>query len=268
MNTYKSKLFSSNWQSKQNTKAQILLIHGLGDHSGRYKHLVEYLTKWGADITAFDLYGHGKSIGKRGHINSYNIIMDEINYYLSKIKQENSNQPVILYGHSMGGNIVLNFCLKNSPNINAVIASSPAIHPAFKSSMLQLTLAKILYPIFPSLTIKNSLNLNTISRDKAIIEDYKKDPLVHNQISIKLGLDIIKHGEWALENSHKLHIPGLIIHGDKDEITDHDASQTFSNNSTNCTFKSFKDGYHELHNDIDKELVFSKISNWISTIIS
>ena len=114
--------------------------------------------------------------------------MDEINYYLSKIKQENRNQPVILYGHSMGGNIVLNFCLKNSPNINAVIASSPAIHPAIKSPMLQLTLAKILYPIFPSLTIKNSLNLNSISRDKAIIEDYKKDPLVHNKISINLAI--------------------------------------------------------------------------------
>ena len=265
---YKSKLFSSNWKSKQSTKVQILLIHGLGDHSGRYKHLVDHFTKWGADITAFDLYGHGKSIGKRGHISSYSILMDEINYYLDKIKEENSNQPVILYGHSMGGNIVLNYCLKNSPSINGMIASSPAIRPAFKSSSIQLTIAKILYPILPSLTINNRLNLYNISRDKAIIQKYKDDPLVHNQVSVKLGLDILKHGEWVLENSNRLHIPGLIIHGDKDEMTDHDASQTFSNNSTNCTFKSFKGGYHELHNDIEKELVFSNITDWISTIIN
>ena len=111
MNLYESQLFHANWVSKQKTKVHFVLIHGLGDHSGRYQSLKNYLLDWGADITVFDLYGHGKSVGKRGHIESYSILMDEIDYYLNKITK-NSNHPIVLYGHSMGGNIALYYCLK------------------------------------------------------------------------------------------------------------------------------------------------------------
>ena len=265
---YTSKLFTRNWKSSKDIKALILLIHGLGDHSGRYEYLVKYLTKWGAHITAIDLHGHGKSSGKRGHIPSYNLVFNDISNAIIKLKKVNNTLPVFLYGHSMGGNLVINYSLRENSNINGIIASSPAIRPAFTSSTLKLMLAKILYPIYPSLTLNSGLELTGISRDKSIIEAYKNDPLVHSHVSIRLALDILKNGEWALENSQKLKIPGLILHGDKDILTDHDASKTFANKSSVCKFNSFKGGYHELHNDIDKEIVFSKITDWLSEVIA
>ncbi len=256
-------LFQQSWKTEQQAKAHLLLIHGLGDHSGRYTHLINFLMTWGANLTAIDLQGHGKSPGKRGHFLSYNSVMDDIDYTLQSLQEENDGLPTFLYGHSMGGNLVLNFCLRKKPNISGVIAASPALKPAFTPPWYKILPAKILYTLLPQLTIPNGLDLMGVSRDQSVIEAYTKDPLVHDRISVQLAVDLLESGKWALDNAHKLQLPALLLHGDADSLTHHDSTESFTNNNKQAIFESFRGAYHELHNDWDKEEVFLKIGKWL-----
>ena len=256
-------LFQQCWKTEHPAKAQILLIHGLGDHSGRYSHLVNFLNNWGANITAIDLQGHGKSPGKRGHFHSYDSVMDDIENALQQLQREDDSLPVFLYGHSMGGNLVLNYCLSKNPQIQGVIATSPALRPTFKPPIYKTLPAKILYPILPGFTVPNGLDLKGVSRDHSVIDAYKNDPLVHDRISVQLAVDLLESGEWALENAHLLQLPALLIHGDVDSLTHHDTTKAFAQKSASSTFVSFPGAYHELHNDIDKEKAFERIAEWL-----
>ncbi|MDP6936456.1 MAG: alpha/beta hydrolase [Candidatus Marinimicrobia bacterium] len=256
-------LFQQAWKTKLPTKAHVLLIHGLGDHSGRFSHLVNFLNNWGANLTAIDLQGHGKSPGKRGHFHSYNSVMDDIERTLQKLQREADSLPVFLYGHSMGGNLVLNYCLRKCPQIKGVIATSPALKPAFKPPLYKTLPAKILYTILPGFTVPNGLDLTGVSREPSVIDAYKNDPFVHDRISVQLAVDLLDSGKWALENAHLLQLPALLLHGDADTLTHHDATKAFAQKSDSSTFESFTGAYHELHNDLDKEKVFDTIVEWL-----
>ena len=256
-------LFQQCWKTEHPEKVQLLLIHGLGDHSGRYSHLVSFLNNWGASITAIDLQGHGRSPGKRGHFLSYDSVLDDIENVLQGLQREDNPAPVFLYGHSMGGNLVLNFCLRKNPQIQGVIATSPALKPAFNPPIYKTLPAKILYPFLPGLTVPNGLDVTGVSRERSVIDAYYNDPLVHDRVSVQLAMDLFESGKWALENAPLLQLPALLLHGDADTLTHHDSTKAFAQKSNASTFVSFPGAYHELHNDIDKEKAFEKIAEWL-----
>ena len=248
----------------EKSKFSILLIHGLGEHSGRYSHVIEKFNKNQISVFTLDTRGHGKSEGKRGHSPSFSQLMDDIQLFIQVVKPLASGQKRILYGHSMGGLLVTSYAiLKSASNVDGLIVSSPALQPAFTPPKLKIVLGQIFQYILPSLTLNNELDVNGISRNKDTINSYLNDSLNHDQLSIKLGLDLLKYGEFCLENFQSIKIPIILFHGKKDSLTSYNASEsTLKLNLKNLQFYGYENAYHELHNEEEFIDFFNKIISW------
>jgi acylglycerol lipase len=258
------KVFYQKWLPEQEAVGIIALVHGLGEHSGRYTHVAEFFTSQGFGIVAVDTYGHGQTTGKRGHADSMESYMEQITHLLDLAKQTIPNKPVFLYGHSMGGALVLNYLFRYKPVINGLIATAPAVRPGFKPPKLLLIIGKIARLIAPSFTQANSLDLEKLSHDREVIEKYKADPLVHTQISGMVGISLIEWGEWLLKNAKHSSVPILLMHGTQDNLTSYEASKLLAAQlSGDVTFKSYENLYHELHNEFEKQTVFNDMLAWI-----
>lgn len=255
--------FTRHWRKEGSIKGALALIHGLGEHSGRYQHVASTLTEAGLAIMAFDLQGHGKTEGKRGHILSYSSLLDGIDELLSQLQEEYPDRPLFLYGHSLGGNLVLNYSLSYPKRLTGVIATSPWLRLAFTPSPLKVLLGRLIHRIYPSFSQKNSIVEGTLSHGEDVEEAYREDPLVHNQISARLFFQAYDKGIWALENASSLETPLLLLHGTGDRITSWKASRLFSQRARDCTFKAWENLYHELHHEIEKERVLSCITRWL-----
>ena len=253
--------------SVKNSDKVILLIHGLGEHSGRYLNLIQDFNDKNLSVFTIDIRGHGKSEGKRGHAPFYEQLMSDIQYFVQHVTNKTSNQKHFLYGHSLGGNLVINYSLQKDEKINGIIATSPYIKSAIKQPRIKLFMAKLFQKLIPSLTLNNGLDINGISRNLQVVEDYVNDPLNHDQISVQLGLDIISSGIYALENSQDIAVPMLVFHGKKDRLTSYNSSEKLVENSgSNVQFIGFKNAYHEIHNEPEKEELLRNIFDWINLI--
>ena len=260
---YKTRFFGQYFEAK-NTKAVVVLVHGMGEHSSRYKeYVIPTLVKNDFSVVTFDHFGHGKTSGKRGHNPNFEAVLTSISKAIEKAKAVFPEKPIFLYGHSMGGNAVINYVLRKEHSLTGVIATSPFLKLAFQPPAWKLSIGKILQKIAPSITMGNELNPNDISRDKVEVEKYKNDPLVHNKISPNFSLTFIDTGKWAIENASKLKIPMLLLHGTDDKIIAYKGTEAFSKNTTNATLKLYKNGYHELHNDLCKEELMNDIIGWL-----
>lgn len=259
------KLFCQSWQTKNALKGVIVLIHGLGEYSGRYVELADLFTRHGYHVHAFDLRGHGKSEGKRGHIPSYDCVMHDIEQYFMGVQSQYESLPIFLYGHSMGGNLAINFLLRKVPELAGVIATSPALRPGFRPPIWKRAVGQIVRFIWPSLTLKNGLDPKALTRSPSVEHYYEKDPLVHSRLSVELGLSILESGEWAIEHAHEIHAPLYLIHGKKDRITSPDATQEFIERAeqTPIFFHLYENMYHELHNEPEREMVLENIIAWL-----
>ncbi|HKZ44463.1 MAG TPA: lysophospholipase [Anaerolineales bacterium] len=246
-------------------RAVVCLVHGLGEHVGRYDHVGEVLTKAGFAMLGFDLRGHGRSEGPRGHTPSYQAIMDDIRIFITQAKDRFDGKPIFLYGHSLGANLVINFTLREKPEIRGVIATGPWLELAFKPPSAQVLLAKVMAGIFPGLTQPNGLDTSALSRVPAVEEAYINDPLVHNKISAKLFLETYQAGLWALEHASEFPIPLLLMHGTADRICSVEASRKFAQSNPEKVEGSFFDGwFHEIHNEADADLVFSRMIEFLN----
>ncbi|WP_299181012.1 alpha/beta hydrolase [uncultured Aquimarina sp.] len=259
----KYKIFAQYWLP-DNCKGIILLVHGMGEHSARYEDYLipELLAKHIAVIT-YDNFGHGKSSGKRGHCPNYNSLMDVINTVYQKSREIVNKLPVFLYGHSMGGNLVINYLIRKKAEVTGVIITSPFLRLAFQPPKWKITMGRVFQKIVPSMTLPSGLDVKAISRVTDEVEKYKNDPLIHDRVSPNFTLPIIEAGIWAISKATLVEKPVLIVHGTEDQITDYRASQEFAEKNDLISFIPFKGGYHELHNDIKKEKFLLTITNWI-----
>ncbi|PQJ79683.1 alpha/beta hydrolase [Polaribacter porphyrae] len=262
-NIYNTKFYGQTWTANT-TKAVVVLVHGMGEHSARYQHVAQKLTDNNFSVVAFDHFGHGKTAGKRGHNPNFEAVLESVNKTIEKAKKLFPEKPIFLYGHSMGGNVVINYVLKKTSNLNGVIATSPFLQLAFEPPKIKLAVGKLLQKIAPSMTMSNELNANHISRDKTEVDAYINDPLIHNKISPNFSLTFIDTGKWAIENANKLMMPMFLLHGTDDKIIDFKGTQEFANNTNKATLKLYKDGYHELHNDLCKVEMLEDVVNWLN----
>lgn len=251
-----------------NPKAVFCIVHGLGEHSGRYHHVAEFLNENRISVFTFDLRGHGKSEGKRGHTSSYEILLDDVEELLKTARAEYNDLPMFLYGHSFGGNIVANYLLKRSTNeLKGAIISSAWLKAQIQPSNLEFKLAKFMNNIFPSFTQGSRFSSTMLTKDQECNIAYEKDSLVHRQMSVRLGLESYDAGLWAITNASRIKIPTLVWHGSEDEITSVEASAEFANNAGELAlFKLWKGVKHEPHNDLEKQEVLEYLLNWLEEI--
>ncbi|RJR30761.1 MAG: alpha/beta hydrolase [Desulfobacteraceae bacterium] len=256
--------FGRAWHPDQAAKGVICLVHGLGEHVGRYEHAGAEFAEAGYALLGFDQRGHGRSDGPRGHTPSYDALMDDIGELLDQAEKHYPGVPCFLYGHSMGGNEVINYGMRRNPPLLGVIATGPWLRLSFRPSAWQVALGRLMNKVAPAFTQASKLDATAISRDSRVVEAYTNDPLVHDRISARLFVEMYDSGEWALANAARLSIPLLLMHGGADRITSASASREFAQKSGGNTALHIQDGlYHEIHNEPEKSGVFKIMIAWL-----
>ena len=262
----KLQFYFQGWEPETSPRAVVCLVHGLGEHTGRYAHVAAALNDAGYAVLGFDLRGHGKSEGLRGHTPSYDTLMDDIGRLLDEAAQRYPGKAQFIYGHSLGGNLVLNYALRRKPPLAGVVSTSPAIRVAKPLPATQLTLAKVMNKLQPTMQMPNGLTLDSLARDPEVIRAYKSDPLVHNKISVRLAVEMLQAGEWALAHAAEFPLPLLLVHGSADEITSAAATQEFAGKVRgDCTLKIWDGFYHETHNEPEKAEVLGFMVAWFGS---
>ena len=263
-NLYNTKFYGSYFQP-ETVNAIIVLVHGMGEHSKRYENFViPFFNKNSIGVLTFDHFGHGLTHGKRGHNPGFKALLDCVDAMLKKAIEVFGKKPIFLYGHSMGGNVVINYSLRRKNNLTGIIATSPFLRLAFKPPAWKISLGKILLKFFPSFTMGSELDVEAISRDKKEVEKYVNDPFVHDKVSPNYSIVFIETGEWAIENAKKINLPILLMHGTGDRLTSWEASKEFADNANEKVELQLFDGaYHELHNEINKNEVLDIMITWI-----
>ncbi len=260
----KKTIFAQCWMPDQETKKSILFVHGLGEHSGRYDKWAKRFTENGYNFLALDLRGHGKSAGKRGHARSLSVLLDDIDLMFAHAEEIFPGHRLILYGHSMGGSLVLNHVIRRNHPLSALIVTSPWLRLTREPPWGTVVLASLMNKIYPSFTVKSTIKPDQLSHDPEFSSRYTTDPLVHNKISVRLFFELHEAGKFALRNVYKINYPFLLMHGTADTITSPRASENYVMNTSKKTrLKLWEGQYHELHNELVADEVFRYIIDWL-----
>jgi alpha-beta hydrolase superfamily lysophospholipase len=248
-------------------KAVILIVHGFGEHSDRYRDWAGKFNEKGVSVRAFDLPGHGRSAGRRGVMPPFEVLFDTIDIILKDIASGIPGIPQFIYGHSLGGGIVLDYLIRRKPSLTGAIATSPWINLAFEPPAAKKLLASVASRIMPGMTQSSGLKTEYLSRDPAVVEAYRTDPLVHGIISAGTFGSITSAGKEILARASELTLPLLLAHGRSDLITSAAATMEVAAAAPGATLKLWDGGYHELHNDLLREEHFEFITEWIDTLL-
>ncbi|ORU93664.1 MAG: alpha/beta hydrolase [Cycloclasticus sp. symbiont of Bathymodiolus heckerae] len=252
------------WEPDIEPVMVMCLIHGLGEHSGRYEEMAAYYASFGVEVVSFDLRGHGRSEGQRGHSNDFSQMMKDINLFLYEASKIDINKPHFIYGHSLGGTLTIKYALSHPGEYKGVILSAPMFKPAFEPPKWKVMLGRYIQSIWPTLSLSNEVDLNALSRDEASLESHRSDPLNHDRISAKFGTQLLEEGERLLAEASLVDFPLLMMHGNADALTCHKASAVFAECAgSECTLKIWEDFYHELHHEPEKEDVFNYCIDWM-----
>jgi alpha-beta hydrolase superfamily lysophospholipase len=260
------KIYYQTWISDK-PKATLALSHGIGEHSGRYAHVADYMTRRSFEVWACDLCGHGKSGGKRCHINSFDDYLDEIGLLIQMAKDRDPAKKVFLLGHSLGGLIAPEYAIENASQLAGLIMSAPALRDKVKVPPAKAFLAKILSRLAPSYSTPTGLDPNLLSRDPEVVRKYVEDPLVHAVATTRFFTEFRRAQDETMRLAHKITLPCLVLQGGADEIVDASATSHFFGKlgSSDKTLKIYDGFYHEVLNEPGKENVLNDIEVWMST---
>lgn len=263
-------LFAHAFPAQEEPKAVVCIVHGHGEHIERYEHVAAALNQAGYSVIGYDHRGHGQSEGPRGHIPSYELLLNDMTRFRNEVKEYYPDIPHFVWGHSMGGNIVLNYILRNRPELSGVIATGPWLKLAFEPPAIQIFLGKMMDKIKPDFTQESGLDSAALARDPDVVRAYEEDNLVHGKISARLMVEMLNSGLWALDHANEFPLPLLLMHGSADRLTSAQASKDFAAKAPadKVTLKIWDGFYHELHNEPEKDEVFKTIIDWMDNCLA
>ena len=263
-------IYSKEWSPEIQPKAIICLIHGLGEHVGRYEHVGKVLVDAGYTLLGADLRGHGNSEGQRGHSPSYESFMQDIDGLLHEANKRYPGVPLFLYGHSLGGILVLYYALQRKPAIQGVISTGAAMKTALTEQKFKVFLAKLLGSIMPTGSLASGLDPKSLSLDPKVVEAYIHDPLVHNRMTFAMGKNSMIAIDWIYTHAREFDLPLLMMHGVEDKLGYPAGSQQFAKLVPEglCTLKLWDGFAHEIHNEPEKADVFKVMVEWLDSQIN
>ncbi len=276
MKTFETKLdgqdrtafYVQGWEpDDRKPKALIVLVHGLGDHTGRFARVGKVMTEAGYVLAGFDLRGHGKSGGARGHASSLEAFMQDIRQFVQLMKQRYPDLPQFLYGHSLGGLLSLAYAIQYGAGFKGVVVTSAGLRSALQEQKAKVAMVRLLGSILPAMTMPSGLDPATISRDPDVVQAYINDPLVHYSTSLGFGKAALNAIDLCFARAGQFPAPLLIMHGKADKLTYPSGSEEFAKlvDAADCdvTLKLWDDLYHELHNEPEKMEVFKFMVEWL-----
>ena len=245
-------------------RAQVLIVHGLGEHSGRYEHVAQKLNSWGYSVRSFDLWGHGLSDGERGSMRDEHAMLDDLAAVVDQTRRTMPpGQSLVLLGHSLGGLLAGRFVSLRMRPIDALVLSSPALDPGLNA--FQKMLLATLPGIAPNLRVGNGLQVKYLSHDPAVVAAYQADPLVHDRICARLALFIAQAGRSVLAVAPQWSTPTLLLFAGQDKLVSPKGSRDFLKLAHGAMVQSlcFEDFYHEIFNEADASRVFAALQQWL-----
>ena len=260
-------MYAKAWVPAEKVKGVVCLVHGVGEHIGRYQADGEALSGAGYILAGFDQRGFGRSDGQRGHTPNLEAYFDDIDLFLAEVTRRYPDQPRFLYGHSMGAILVLAYTSVRQPPLAGVIATAPGLKSSVEEQKLKAFLAKVLWKILPTISMKSDIDVQTLSRDPAVANLYMNDPFVHTTITTAWGKAMLDAIHLAFENASHFPLPLLLMHGTKDAIAYPTSSLEFAKLAPKdkVTLKMWEGFKHELHTDPEKAEVFKVMIDWLDS---
>ncbi|MEO1124227.1 MAG: lysophospholipase [Cyanobacteria bacterium J06639_16] len=253
------------WRSRQPTLGVLVLVHGLGEHLGRYDSVATALNQAGITVAGFDLPGHGRSAGQRGHINHWQDYRQSLQQFVTVMATQFPSAPLFLMGHSLGAMIALDFAMQDWFPLQGLIISGTPLVPTSVQSPIKVLVVRLLSPIFPRLSLKTGVQPAALSRDRMLLERDRQDALIHNVATLRWGAEMLDAIARIKANPNKISHPVLMMHGDCDTISAIAGAQTFFDAipAADKTFNIYPGSHHEPHNDLDADQVMSDLTDWI-----
>ncbi|MET0312224.1 MAG: lysophospholipase [Burkholderiaceae bacterium] len=244
----------------------VVLVHGLGEHAGRYDELARKLNGWGFAVRGYDQCGHGESGGARGAIPNETRLLDDLADVVDGTRMRmNARTPLILLGHSMGGLVAARFVSLNMRPVDGLVISSPALNAGL--GRLDKLLLATLPGFAPNLAVGNKLQVNFISHDPTVVKAYKEDPLVHDRITPRLARFIDATGPMVIAAAPKWKVPTLLMYAGQDKLVNPEGSRAFAAAAPRevVQTRSFDDLYHEIFNEApeDRAKVYECLATWL-----
>lgn len=248
-------------------KGNMIIVHGLGEHGGRYVEFAETFNSFGYNVFAHDHQGHGKSSGNKGHIATFDHYLNDLKHIVELAS--NNGLPTHLLGHSLGGVIGTGFLIRHQKLIKSAIFTSPGFEKKIPPNALKAGLGKMLANLLPKLSLWNEIKPEMVCRTQSIVDGYSTDSLVHDRVSAKWFTSFLSEIEFIKAQSNKITCPVFMLISGSDIIINHDVSKEIFAlySSENKSLKEYPNAYHELLNEEDdKEIAFNDINNWLSSL--
>jgi len=252
-------------QTVESARASCLVVHGVGEHAGRYRHVAAQLNAWSLTVWALDYRGHGRSGGRRGHCETFDDLMGDVGCVLAQMQASHPQMPTVLLGHSLGGLLVLAYALDHPRAVQAVVASSPALDLSLQPAPVKLFFANTLGRLWPTLRVSNGVQPTWLSHDPAVVDAYRTDPLVHPWISLGGYLEIREAMARTRARAVDLAVPTLILQAGDDRLVSVGASRQFAAQVTSpgSAYREYAGFYHELFNEVGRDEVFADLHQWL-----
>ena len=246
-------------------RAVVVVVHGLGEHAGRYHGLAKRLHEWGFAVWAHDHFGHGESTGARGGLPSELRLVDDLALVIDDARRENPGVPIVLLGHSLGGLVAASLVARGMRPVDGLVLSSPGLDPGL--SGFQKALLAVLPRIAPNLRVGNGLDDNFLSHDRAVVQAYRDDPLTHDRIGSRLARFLAYEGATTVQQAAaRWPVPTLLIYAGDDRLVKPAASRAFAAAAAPSGMveaQCFETLYHEIFNELDAEPVFAALQRWL-----
>ena len=246
-------------------RGTVLIVHGLGEHIGRYAHVAARLNGWGWNAIGFDHRGHGASEGPRGALAHADDLLQDLARVVDAVRAAHPG-PLLLLGHSLGGLIAARFVAQALRPVDALVLSSPALDPGMNAA--QKLLLAVLGPIAPNLAVGNGLKPEWVSRDPAVVKAYESDPLVHDRVTPRLVRFIVDGGEFVRARAAQWRVPTLLLYAGSDRCVAPAGSAAFAAAAPPgvVTVRAFSTLFHEIFNEPEQDQVFDALGAWLSAL--
>lgn len=259
------RLHAQDWLPEGVVRARLILLHGFGDHSGRYAEFAAFLNAAGVAVHTYDQRGHGKSPGKRAYINHFDDFLEDLDLYRAHVRDRIDGAPLFLMGHSMGGMVLTRYAQTRDIPARGLVFSSPFLGFPDDVPQMLLKLANVLSIITPWLPV-GGVDNRGLSRDPAAVAAADNDPLTfHGKVAARTGAQFYGTIQKADTAYGKITLPSLVLHGTADRVVPCAGAKKLHAGlgAADKTLQLFEGGYHELWNDLDKGEFMGAVLDWM-----
>jgi alpha-beta hydrolase superfamily lysophospholipase len=248
--------------------AQILLVHGVAEHGGRYGAFEEFFADHGVGVSVMDLRGHGRSEGRRVWVPAFESYLEDLDVFLPHVQSH--TERVFLVGHSLGGLIAVRYAETRRVSLRGLIVSGAALRPAITPPRPVTWLLRQLNRLSSATPVPGLVKADQLSRDPAVVRAYEGDPLIAGHLTTGLGLASLEAGRRALAQAHRIEVPTLILHGGDDSVVDPRGSEELLARlgATDRELKVYPGLYHEIFNEPERETVLTDVLRWVQARVS